>query len=192
MHIEPQAIADVLLITAQRRGDERGWFAETFRQSALAEAGFTRAFVQDNQAFSAQRGTMRGLHFQAEPHAQDKLIRVLRGAILDVAVDIRRGSPSYGRRVAVQLSADNANQLLVPRGFAHGYLTLTEDCEVFYKVSAYYAPEAERGLLWSDPALGIDWPIPPEEVRVNARDQAWPTLDALRDVASTEASATPI
>jgi dTDP-4-dehydrorhamnose 3,5-epimerase len=177
MKIEPQAIADVLLITPQRFGDARGFFSETFRRSALAEAGFDRDFVQDNHSLSEKRGTVRGLHFQLEPHAQDKLIRVTRGAVLDVAVDIRPGSPTYGRHVAVELSADNWTQLLVPRGFAHGFQTLTDGAEVLYKVTGYYAPEAERGLLWSDPALGVDWPVTAEDATVNARDAAWPTLD---------------
>ena len=183
MRITPQTISDVLLVTPERQGDERGWFMESFRKSALAEAGFAREFVQDNQAFSARAGTVRGLHFQIAPHAQDKLIRVTRGAILDVAVDLRPGSPSFGRHVAAELSAANLGQLLVPRGFAHGYQTLSDDCEVSYKVTAYYAPRAERGLLWSDPVLGVAWPIPPERAQVNARDRAWPTLEGLGDLA---------
>ena len=176
MKIEPQALADVWLIKPQRFGDERGFFSETFRKSALAEAGFTREFVQDNHSLSERRGTVRGLHFQLEPQAQDKLLRVTRGAILDVAVDIRPGSPTYGQHVAVELSAGNWAQLLVPRGFAHGFQTLTEGAEVLYKVTDYYAPERERGLLWSDPDLGIQWPVPAAEAVVNARDAAWPTL----------------
>jgi dTDP-4-dehydrorhamnose 3,5-epimerase len=179
MQIDPQAIPDVLLITLQRFGDVRGFFSETFRKSALAEAGFEREFVQDNHVASPRRGTTRGLHFQIAPHAQDKLLRVVRGAILDVAVDLRPGSPTFGRHVAAELSADNWRQLLVPRGFAHGYQTLTDDSEVLYKVTAYYAPQAERGLLWSDPALGIDWPIAPGQAKVNARDDALPTLAQL-------------
>lgn len=180
MLIEPQAIPDVLLISPRKHGDARGFFSETFRADALAEAGFTRPFVQDNHSRSGRRGIVRGLHFQLRPHEQDKLLRVTRGAILDVAVDIRPGSPSFGRHVAVELSADNWRQLLVPRGFAHGFQTLTEDCEVLYKVTDYYAPESERGLLWSDPALGIDWPIPPDEAFTNDRDGAWPGLAGLR------------
>ena len=177
MRIEPQVIPDVLLITPARYGDARGFFSETFRKSALAEAGFEGEFVQDNHSLSERRGTVRGLHFQLEPHAQDKLLRVVRGAILDVAVDIRRGSPTRGQHVAVELSADNWAQLLVPKGFAHGFQTLTDGAEVLYKVSDYYAPEAERGLLWCDPALGVDWPVPVAEATVNARDAAWPTLE---------------
>ena len=170
----------VLIVTPRRFGDARGWFEETWSAKALAEAGFARAFVQDNHAMSARRGTLRGLHFQAPPRAQDKLLRCARGAVLDVAVDIRRGSPTYGRSVAVELSEENGRQLLVPRGFAHGYLTLTERCDVLYKVTDTYAPETEGGLLWSDPALGLDWPVGVGEATVNARDAAWPTLAALQ------------
>ena len=177
MRIEPQSIPDVLLITPNRHGDQRGFFSETFRSSLLEEAGFKRPFVQDNHSLSERRGTVRGLHFQLPPHEQDKLLRVVRGAILDVAVDIRPGSPTYGRHVAVELSEDNWAQLLVPRGFAHGFQTLTDGAEVLYKVTDYYAPAAERGLLWCDPGLGVDWPIRPEAATVNARDAAWPTLE---------------
>ena len=169
----------VLMITPRRFGDARGWFEETWSAAALAEAGFARAFVQDNHAVSARRGVVRGLHFQAPPRAQDKLLRVARGAILDGAVDIRRGSPAFGRSVAVELSEENGRQLLLPRGFAHGYLTLTDRADVLYKVTDTYAPETEGGLLWSDPALGIDWPAGADEVTVNARDAAWPTLAEL-------------
>ena len=170
----------VLILAPRRFGDARGWFSETYSVGALAEAGFTRPFVQDNHAMSASRGVVRGLHFQAPPRAQDKLLRAARGAVLDVAVDIRRGSPTYGRAVAVELSEENGRQLLVPRGFAHGYVTLTERSDVLYKVTDAYAPETEGGLLWSDPALGIDWPVTAGAATVNARDAAWPTLDRLR------------
>jgi len=178
--IERLAIPDVLLITPERYGDLRGFFAETYNARSLAEAGFTDVFVQDNHARSERRGTVRGLHFQAPPHAQAKLIRAARGAVFDVAVDLRRGSPSYGRHVAVQLSEENGRQLLVPEGFAHGYQTLSNGAEVLYKVTAYYAPAAEGGLRWDDPALGVDWPIGPEAAVVNARDAGWPALAALR------------
>ena len=173
--ITPQAVPDVLLIEPRRFGDERGFFSETYSAKVLAEAGFETLFVQDNHSRSPKKGTVRGLHFQAPPFAQDKLLRVTRGAILDVAVDIRKGSPTYGRSVAVELSAENWRQLLVPKGFAHGFQTLTEDCEVLYKVTDYYAPAAEAGLLWSDPALGIAWPAG-VEAGINARDAAWPSL----------------
>ena len=177
--IAETALPGVLIVTPRRFGDARGWFEETWSVRALVEAGFTRPFVQDNHAMSGRRGTLRGLHFQAPPRAQDKLLRCARGAVLDVAVDIRRGSPTYGRSVAVELSEENGRQLLVPRGFAHGYLTLTDRADVLYKVTDAYAPETEGGLLWSDPALAIDWPVAPEEAAVNARDAAWPVLAAL-------------
>ncbi len=178
MRITPTAIDGVLILEPKRFGDERGVFTETFKADALAEAGFATPFTQDNCARSGARGVVRGLHMQREPHAQDKLIRCSRGRIYDVAVDCRPGSATFGRHVALELTASNWLQLLVPRGFAHGYATLEEDCEVLYKVTAPYAPAEEEGLLWSDPALGIDWPIAPAEATVNARDQAWPTLAA--------------
>jgi dTDP-4-dehydrorhamnose 3,5-epimerase len=177
--ITPQSLPDVLLITPKRFGDLRGTFMETYSKPRLAQAGFKGDFVQDNQSFSGARGTVRGLHFQSPPKAQTKLIRVTRGAILDVAVDIRRSSSTFGQHVAVELSAENARQLLVPAGFAHGFQTLTPDCEVLYKVTDVYAPETEGGLLWNDPALAIAWPISESAAVVNARDAGWPTLAAL-------------
>ena len=177
--ITPQAIADVLLITPHRFTDGRGWFMETYNRPRLAKAGFERAFVQDNHSLSGLKGTVRGLHFQSPPHAQDKLVRVARGAVFDVAVDIRRRSPTYGRHVAAELSAENGRQLLVPAGFAHGFQTLTDAAEVLYKVTEAYAPESECGLLWTDPALGVDWPLGHDQAIANARDAAWPTLAEL-------------
>jgi dTDP-4-dehydrorhamnose 3,5-epimerase len=138
------AIPGVLLITPARHGDERGWFSETFRQSALEEPGFTAAFVQDNHVRSTTRGIQRGLHYQKPPHAQDKLLRCVVGAIFDVAVDIRKGSPTYGQWVGAELSAENRQQLLVPKGFAHGYVTLTDACEVLYKVTGLLHPGRPR------------------------------------------------
>jgi dTDP-4-dehydrorhamnose 3,5-epimerase len=176
MNITPQNIPDVWLISPRKFGDDRGFFSETFRKAALSELGFDRDFVQDNHSMSGAKGTVRGLHFQLEPHQQDKLIRVIHGAVLDVAVDIRPHSPTFGRHVAVELSAGNWNQLLVPRGFAHGFQTLTENCEVLYKVTDYYAPHAEKGLLWNDPALGVSWPIAAADTLLNARDASWPKL----------------
>lgn len=182
MRIETTPLAGVLLITPRRHGDARGFFSETFRAEALAEAGFSRPFIQDNHSRSPRRGTVRGLHFQTPAQPQDKLIRVTRGAMLDAVVDLRAGSPTYGRSFAAELSEDNWRQLLVPVGFAHGFQTLTDDVEALYKVSSYYAPEHERGLRWDDPALDIDWPLRGEDVLVNDRDAAWPTLDALGPV----------
>jgi dTDP-4-dehydrorhamnose 3,5-epimerase len=174
--ITPLALPGVLLIEPQTFGDERGVFSEIYRADRLADAGFATAFVQENQSLSPRRGTVRGLHFQSPPHAQDKLIRVISGAILDVLVDIRRRSATYGQSVAVELSGDNRRQLLAPKGFAHGFCTLTDDCVVVYKLSDFYAPATEGGLLWSDRALGIDWPIHPAEATVNDRDAGWPAL----------------
>ncbi len=176
METEAHPLDGVLTLRPKRFGDERGFFSQTYSLSEMAQIGFDRPFVQDNHSMSGARGTVRGLHFQAPPRAQDKLLRVVHGSILDVAVDIRVGSPTYGRSVAVELSAENGLQLLVPRGFAHGFQTLTDRAEVLYKVTEEYAPETEGGLFWNDPALGISWPIGDGEVTVNARDREWPTL----------------
>ncbi|MFT3729148.1 MAG: dTDP-4-dehydrorhamnose 3,5-epimerase [Terricaulis sp.] len=181
MHIEPTALADVLIIKPQKFGDHRGFFSETFKQSALREAGVDVAWVQDNHSFSAARGVVRGLHFQRPPTAQAKLLRVTRGAILDVAVDVRKASPTYGRHVAVELSAENWAQLYVPAGFAHGFCTLTENAEVIYKVSASYSPNDEGGVIWDDPDLGIAWPVPAAVATLSPRDLAWPRF---RDLVS--------
>lgn len=164
------------LIIPSRHGDERGWFAETWNAAAWSEAGLPDVdWVQDNEAFSAAPGTLRGLHFQAPPKAQAKLVRCLRGEIFDVAVDIRRASPTYGKAISALLTAKSGEQLFVPEGFAHGYQTLKTDTQVAYKVSAPYAPEAEGGLFWADVALGIDWPKP-EDVVMAGRDFNWPGL----------------
>lgn len=165
------AIPDVIEVVPPRHGDHRGFFSEVFKRSAFEAEGLRFDWVQDNQSFSAEKGTVRGLHFQAPPFAQAKLVRVLRGAIFDVAVDIRKGSPSYGRWVACELSVEKWNQLLVPAGFAHGFMTLTPDTEVLYKVDAPYARESEGAILWNDPALGIAWPDPEGEVRLSDKDR---------------------
>jgi dTDP-4-dehydrorhamnose 3,5-epimerase len=164
------------LIKPRRHTDERGWFSETYNRRTLAAVGVTGDFVQDNHAYSRQSFVLRGLHFQAPPAAQTKLVRCVAGAIWDVAVDIRRGSPTYGRHVAAELTAENGWQLLVPRGFAHGYLTLRPDTEVQYKVDAYYAPQTEGGLLWDDPDLALPWPLEGETPMVAAKDEALPRL----------------
>jgi dTDP-4-dehydrorhamnose 3,5-epimerase len=176
MLIEATAIPDVFVITPKRHGDERGVFAEVFREDILHAHGVTIAWRQDNHVISRQRNVVRALHWQSPPHAQDKLIRVARGRVLDVAVDVRRGSPTYGRHVAVELSAENWRQLLVPVGFAHGYATLEPDCEVLYKVSARFAPECEGGLAWDDPELGIDWGVDPAHAILADKDRRWPRL----------------
>lgn len=140
-------------------GDHRGWFMETFSDTKLKEQGLNITFVQDNHSFSAQKGTLRGLHYQLDPKAQTKLVRCTKGVIFDVAVDIRKGSPTFGKWFGLELSAENKKQLLIPKGFAHGFMTLTDDVEVQYKVDELYAPEYDRGILWNDSALGIVWPI---------------------------------
>lgn len=176
MKIEALAIPDVKLLTPKVFGDARGWFSETWNRKTLSEAGIDADFVQDNQAFSAAQGTLRGLHFQLAPYAQDKLVRCTRGAILDVAVDIRKGSPTFGRHVSAELSADNRTQIWVPKGFAHGYVTLTPDAEVAYKVTALYAPSHDRGVLWNDPALGIDWRLGSVQPTLSDKDLKLPRL----------------
>ena len=158
MQIEPTAIPDVKLITPKFFRDDRGYFVETYRADRLTAAGVDIAFVQDNQSLSVPVGTIRGLHFQTPPRGQDKLVRCIRGRIYDVAVDIRAGSPTYGQWIGAELSADNGHQLFIPIGFAHGFVTLEPDCEVTYKCSDTYAPEADGGIRWD--SVGIDWPIP--------------------------------
>jgi len=172
MQIERTAIDGVLTLRAKKHGDARGFVSETFKASALHQAGVTHDWVQENHSYSAQAGTVRGLHFQAPPAAQAKLVRVLRGAILDIALDVRRASPTYGQHIAVELSAENMVQLYVPAGFAHGFCTLSDDTEVLYKMSAEYAPEHEGGVLWNDAELGIAWPeLAP---LTSPRDANWP------------------
>jgi dTDP-4-dehydrorhamnose 3,5-epimerase len=174
--ITPLAIPEVKLITPPRFGDSRGFFSETFHARRFAEAGIPGPFVQDNHSLSAARGTVRGLHTQIGDSAQGKLVRVTRGAVWDVAVDIRQGSPSYGRHVAAVLSAENWQQMWIPPGFLHGFCTLAPDTEVLYKVTAEYDRAAERGVHWRDPALDIPWPIAPEEAVLSAKDLELPNL----------------
>jgi dTDP-4-dehydrorhamnose 3,5-epimerase len=176
MKITPQSIPEVLLIEAPRFGDARGFFSEVWKRSALVAQGFAVDFVQDNHSLSREVGVLRGLHFQRPPSAQGKLVRVVRGRILDVAVDIRAGSPTYGQHVTCELSAENWQQLWVPRGFAHGFLTLEPDTEVLYKVDAEYDRAADAGIAWDDPALGITWPIPPGGPVVSEKDRTAPRL----------------
>lgn len=176
MKVERLAIPDVLLIEPKRFGDARGFFSEVWSRRTLAEQGLDVPFVQDNHSLSTEVGVVRGLHFQKPPAAQGKLVRVVRGAILDVAVDIREGSATYGRHVAVELSAENWRQLWVPRGFAHGFCTLQPDTEVLYKVDAYYDRDADAGIAWDDPALGIDWPVARDAAILSDKDRAAPRL----------------
>jgi dTDP-4-dehydrorhamnose 3,5-epimerase len=176
LSVEETAIPDVKIITPKRIGDHRGYFSETYNRHRFAEAGITIDFVQDNQSLSATVGTIRGLHFQSAPFAQNKLVRVLHGRILDVAVDIRRSSQTYGQHVAVELSAENGRQLLVPIGFAHGFCTLEPDTEIHYKVSAYYSAANDHGLAWDDPAIGIAWPTDPGSAVLSDKDRRQPKL----------------
>lgn len=179
MEIERLALSEVLVIKPRRFGDARGFFSETYNRQAFTEAGITLDFVQDNHSRSTVRHTVRGLHFQTGPFAQAKLIRVSRGAILDVAVDIRRDSPTYGRHVAVEISADAWNQILIPVGFAHGLCTLTDDTEVQYKVTSPYSPAHDKGLLWNDPELGIPWPATADNAVLSDKDRVQPRLAEL-------------
>ena len=176
MKITPLEIPDLLLIEPTRIGDSRGFFSETFRADRFEEAAGPIRFVQDNQSLSATRGTIRGLHFQKDPRAQGKLIRVTRGAILDVAVDIRQGSPTYGRHVAVELSLETWRQLWVPAGFLHGFCTLTYDTEVIYKVTDYYSREHDAGVRWNDPDIGVAWPVSEAEAQLSEKDKTAPLL----------------
>ena len=174
--VETLDIPAVKIIRPKKHGDHRGYFSETYNQAAFSGVGIDLTFVQDNQAFSAQKGTVRGLHFQTPPFAQDKLVRVLRGAIFDVAVDLRVGSPTFGQHVSAIISAEEWNQILVPIGFAHGLVTLQPDTEVLYKVTNFYAPDHDEGVLWDDPEIGIDWPIEAADAVLSAKDKVQPKL----------------
>jgi dTDP-4-dehydrorhamnose 3,5-epimerase len=179
MQIERLNIADLLLIAPTKQADRRGFFSETYRSDVLASVGVRSEFIQDNHVYSADRGVLRGLHFQIPPRAQGKLVRCTRGSILDVAVDIRQGSPTYGHHVAVELSAENWKQLWVPPGFAHGYLTLEAHCEVIYKVTDYWARDCERGIVWSDPDLAVDWRMSADQMILSDKDKVLPKLAEL-------------
>lgn len=176
MKVESLAIPDVKLITPKRFGDDRGYFSETYNAEAFRAAGIDCAFLQDNHSYSKRKGTVRGLHFQSPPHAQSKLVRVLRGSILDVAVDARKSSPTFGKWVSAKLSAENGVQIFVPRGFLHGFATLEPDTEVAYKVDDYYSRECDGGVTWNDADLGIDWGVDPRDAQLSEKDaaaQAW-------------------
>lgn len=175
MQIEPTELPDVIVLTPRRFGDDRGWFTETWNAGTMAQAGLDLPWVQDNHSMSAVVGTVRGLHFQAPPHAQDKLVRCSRGAILDVAVDVRVGSPHFGRWVGVELTPENGRQLLVPKGFLHGFVTRAPMTEVQYKCTDVYAPDCDGAVRWNDPDIGIDWGLAGAPV-LSAKDQAAPLL----------------
>ena len=182
MEVVATAIPEVKIIKSKKHGDHRGFFSETYNQKDFAAAGIDLEFVQDNHSLSADKGIVRGLHFQLHSFAQNKLVRVARGSILDVAVDIRRGSPTFGRHVAGIVSAAEWNQILVPIGFAHGFVTLEPNTEVLYKTTDFYAPEHDRGILWNDPELGIDWGIDERHAILSDKDRALPTLKDAPDL----------
>ncbi len=180
MKIEVLAIPDVKVLTPDTFGDDRGFFSETYNQKRLAEeAGISEAFVQDNHSLSRDVGVIRGLHFQSPPFAQGKLVRVVKGAILDVALDIRKDSPTFGQHVAAEISAENWSQIWVPPGFAHGFCTLMPDTEVIYKVTNFYSPEHDHGVLWNDPTLKIAWPASAKDAILSEKDKKHPLLSDL-------------
>jgi dTDP-4-dehydrorhamnose 3,5-epimerase len=179
--VTPLALDGVMLIVPQRWRDARGHFAETYNKQMFKKIGVDSEFVQDNQSFSARRGTIRGLHFQAPPQPQAKLVRVIRGAILDVAVDLRRASPGFGRWCSAMLTAQGGEQLFIPHGYAHGFCTIDPATEVAYKVDAFYARQCEGGVAWNDPDIGIAWPVSQGDALLSERDCALPRL---RDLAS--------
>lgn len=175
MKITPTEFNGLLLLTPNVLGDSRGYFMESFSRKTLAEAGFDFNFVQDNQSKST-KGVARGLHFQNAPHAQTKLVRVLSGSILDVVVDLRKGEPTFGKHFSVELSAENKKQILVPKGFAHGFVVLGDQAEILYKCDEYYVPQAEGGILFTDPALGITFPGSSEQLLLSEKDKKHPLL----------------
>lgn len=170
MDVTRLSLDGVVLLRPRRFADARGYFVETYNEKTFRAAGIDAKFVQDNQSFSAARGTIRGLHFQIPPAPQAKLVRVLRGSVYDVAVDVRAGSPTYGRWVAEKLTSEGGEQLFVPRGFAHGFCTLEPDTEVAYKVDGFYSPQCDSGIIWNDPSLAVDWPVAPGDVVLSDKD----------------------
>lgn len=189
MQIEQTALEGVLILTPARFGDTRGFFSESWNRARMETAGIKIDFVQDNHSLSQAAGTVRGLHFQVPPQAQTKLVRCGRGALLDVAVDIRRGSPSYGHWVGVELSAENGRQLLIPAGFAHGFVTRAPETEIIYKCSDYYAPDCDRALQFDDPEIGIAWGVSRDAATLSDKDAAAPALAALESPFVYEARA---
>ncbi len=177
--LNPRLESSVRIIEPRRFSDSRGWFSETFVEGRLDEAGIGKRFCQDNQSYSVKAGTVRGIHFQALPHAQAKLVRCLTGAIIDYAVDLRRASPTFGRWVGVELSAENGRQLYVPEGFGHAFVTLEAGCNVAYKVTDFYAPSTEGGIRWDDPSLAIAWPEISASYELSEKDTVLPSLDQM-------------
>ncbi|API87370.1 dTDP-4-dehydrorhamnose 3,5-epimerase [Francisella uliginis] len=182
MNFTRTAIADIIICEPTVHGDDRGYFVETFREDKLFDfLGYKINFCQDNESKSSY-GVIRGLHYQLAPHAQTKLVRVIQGRVLDVAVDIRKGSPTFGKHVAVELSAENKKQLLVPRGFAHGFVVLEDDTIFAYKVDSYYSPECDRGIAFDDSDIAIDWQVPNSDLRLSTKDKAQPKLSQTKDL----------
>jgi len=179
LEVHPLELEGLVEIRPRRFSDERGFFSEVWREDAMAEAGIGAHFVQDNHSYSKVRGVLRGLHFQAPPAAQEKLVRVSRGAVFDVAVDIRPDSATFGQWAGLTLSAQEWNQLFIPKGFAHGFVTLEDDTEVVYKVSAAYSPELDRCVRFDDPAIGIDWPVESGSITLSEKDRAAPLLSEI-------------
>lgn len=188
MDVTDLPLSGLKLITPNRFGDGRGFFAETWNARRYAEAGITCDFVQDNHSLSSQKGTVRGLHFQAPPHAQAKLVHCGQGSLFDVAVDIRQGSPSYGQWWGATLSAENGHQLFIPEGFLHGFVTLVDNTEIVYKCSDYYAPEVDGAVRFDDPEIAIDWPTDTSNAVLSAKDAAAPLLEELENPFVYEAS----
>ncbi|MDP4551668.1 dTDP-4-dehydrorhamnose 3,5-epimerase [Alkalihalobacillus macyae] len=176
MNIIKTNLENVIVIEPRVFGDHRGWFMETYSDSEFKKVGLDLNFLQDNHSFSAKKGTLRGLHYQINPKAQTKLVRCTKGAIFDVAVDIRLGSPTYGQWYGIELTEENKKQLLVPKGFAHGFMTLTSDAEVQYKVDELYAPNCDRGIIWNDPEISIEWPVDITPI-LSSKDETAPLLE---------------
>lgn len=187
MEITPLAIPDLKLITPRRFGDHRGFFEETYNRDSFDAQGIYTVFVQDNHSMSGAAGTVRGLHFQAPPKAQAKLVRCGRGRLFDVAVDIRKGSATFGQWVGEELSLENGRMMLVPAGFAHGFMTLETDTEIVYKCSDTYAPETEGAILWNDPEIGIEWPLDIADPQLSDKDRVAPALKDIATPFETEA-----
>lgn len=178
IEVRSLGLPGVVEVLPRRHGDARGFFSETWREDEFTAAGLPAGFVQDNHSYSASPGVLRGLHYQLPPRAQDKLVRVTRGRAFDVAVDIRRGSPTFGKWAGVELSAEKWNQILVPKGFAHGFVALEPDTELLYKVTDYYSPAHDRSIRFDDPQIGIDWPIDTATLILSDKDRAAPLLAA--------------
>ncbi len=178
MKVRELGLGGVVELLPERFGDARGYFSETYNFNRMQALGLDMVFVQDNHSYSADRGVLRGLHYQMPPHAQDKLLRVVRGRLFDVAVDIRRSSPTFGKWVGLEISAEKGNQILVPKGFAHGFVTLEDDTEVLYKVSDVYSKPDDRSIRFDDPAIGIEWPVDLDKVKLSEKDTMAPLLAA--------------